>query len=239
MSRRSLWLMPAVAAAVSIAMTGSARAASWQEQFLDPAVRSWMAVLTLVAEDGERATQAQEGDARSERARRRGSERGRPGPEARPAAGPPPGGPRMDALGKLDEVLSRLGRIETMLAGRPWPPRGPAPGPHGHGPNAGRAGRQLHRPYGGMPSMTREHWGQMSAEERADMRRKMAARMEGGGGPRAEGSRGRAGTEAMQAAVLERFAEARKRFAAMEERIKSLEAQVERLARELKRKGED
>ena len=87
--------------------------------------------------------------------------------------------------------------------------------------------------------MTREHWGQMSAEERADMRRKMAARMEGGGGPRAEGSRGRAGTEAMQAAVLERFAEARKRFAAMEERIKSLEAQVERLARELKRKGED
>ena len=93
MSRRSSWLVSVACGLVSLVAFGSppaARADTWQEAFLNPAVRSWMAVLTLVAEDGERAEP----------------------------------GLRGDPLGKLDEILGRLRRIESMLAARRMGPGG-------------------------------------------------------------------------------------------------------------------
>lgn len=247
LNRPSYWLAPVACGLVSLVALGSpsaARADTWQETFLNPAVRSWMAVLTLVAEDGGRAES----------------------------------GPRGDALGKLDEILGRLRRIESMLAAKPIGPGGPPPGPPRGpwGPRGDMRGRdESRRPGAGMPpemrermqaraAETRERWEKMSPEERAEMQKKMEARMkearermrDGGRGGRPEGeARGErprspgnqptrraereAGPRPDGDPVRELMRASRERFAAMQQRIERLEAEVARLKKEMKGKNGD
>jgi hypothetical protein len=198
MSHRSPWLMAVACAAVSLVAFGSARparAADWRSTMLDPAVRSWMAVLTLVTEDAPTAEHEKEQGDHEDRGRR-GREEGRRGPDRREHAGreqggPPPAGPRMDALGKLDEILGRLRHIESMLAARPQGPgpRGPGAGPR-PGPSYGPRRDGFRGPPGaGMPpearermearaKEARERWDSMTPEQRAEMRKNMEARMQ-------------------------------------------------------------
>lgn len=212
-----------------------------------------MRILTLVAEDGGQAEQAPARGDREGRGRH-GKDPGRQSPSSGP-------GPRVDAIAKLDEVLGRLGRIESMLAARPMP--GTEAGPGRPQPGPGRS--ESPRSGGRMPAVAQERmeaWArevrergeQMTAEERMEIRRKMEearARMRAGGRRGRPDSTGTAGeqrppdhetaersnppgTDVMRAAMMERFAEARKRFAMMEERIKSLEGEVQRLQQMLK-----
>ena len=247
MDRRSSWLACIACGLFSLVAFGSppaARADTWQEAFLNPAVRSWMAVLTLVAEDGERAEP----------------------------------GLRGDPLGKLDEILGRLRRIESMLAARRMGPGGSPPGPpRGEwGPRGDGRGRdEPRRPGAGMPpemrermqaraAEARERWEQMSPEERAEMREKMEARMEAArermrdGGRRsrpegeARGERPRSpGDEPARRTerearprpdgdpVRELMRASRERFAALQSRIERLEAEVARLKKELEEQDDD
>jgi hypothetical protein len=212
MSRCSTRVSPvasAVICALGFIAPRHASAAEWQKTVLDPAVRSWMAVLTLAATDGEQ----------SERSPGPGDREGRGRRDREPGA-PPRGvsmeGPRMDALGKLDQILARLSRIESMLAERAWNPRDPGPGPRG--PQAGRPGwSDFQRPGGGAPRSP----GREAAE-----------RGPGEGRPRPD-------AEQMRAAMAERFTEARKRFAMMDDRIKALETEVEQLKKQLEHRDAD
>ncbi len=252
LNRRLSWLTPVACGLASLVALGSstaARAETWQETFLNPAVRSWMAVLTLVAEDGGRTES----------------------------------GPRGDALGRLDEILGRLRRIESMLAARPMGPGGPPPGPPRGpwGPRGDMRGRdEFRRPREGMPpemrermqaraAEARERWEKMSPEERAEMRETMGARMEAtrermresdrrsrpegearGERPRDERPRSpgdeptrRAEREARPRPdgdpVRELMRASRERFAALQSRIERLEAEVARLTKELEEKDDD
>jgi hypothetical protein len=252
MDRRSSWLAPVACGLVSLLAFGpspTARADTWQEAFLNPAVRSWMAVLTLVAEDGGRAES----------------------------------GLRGDSLGKLDEILGRLRRIESMLAARPMGPGGPPPGPpRGEwGPRGDGRGRdESRRPAAGMPpemrkrmqaraAEARERWEKMSPEERAEMRKKMEARMEAarermrdggrrslpegeahGKRPRGEQPRSPGDEPARRAErapgprpdgdpVRELMRVSRVRFAALQQRIERLEAELVRLKKELEEQDDD
>ncbi len=239
LNRRLSWLSPVACGLASLVALGSpaaARAETWRETVLNPAVRSWMAVLTLVAEDGGRAES----------------------------------GPRGDALGKLDEILGRLRRIESMLAARPMGPGGPPPGPPRGpwGPRGDMRGRdESRRPREGMPpemqermqaraADARERWEKMSPEERAEMREKMEARMEAARERMREGDRRRRpegeargerphspGDEPARRAdgdpVRELMRASRERFAALQSRIERLEAEVTRLKKELHEKDDD
>ena len=263
MIHRSPWLASiagVVMCTAGVFVSRPAPAADWQESLLYPAARSWMRILTLVAEDGGQAEQAPERGDREGRGRH-GKDPGRQPPSSGPS-------PRVDAIAKLDEVLGRLGRIESMLAARPMPGTEAAPGRPQPGPGRPQAGpgrSESPRSGGRMPAVAQERmeaWArevrergeQMTAEERMEIRRKMEearARMRAGGRRGRPDSTGTAGeqrppdhqtaerpnppgTDVMRAAMMERFAEARKRFAMMEERIKSLEGEVQRLQQMLK-----
>ena len=209
MNRCSPWLAPLAYAAICVATTVSMRpvmAADWQDTVLNPAVRSWMGILTLVAEDGGRE---KERGGRDGRGRREGGERGRGrgAPSMPPMAEPmprmdhppmpmmpPPQGPRPDAVVKLDEILARLGRIEAMLAGSRPGGRGPEAGQREPqtGPRRSEAGPgrpEFRRPgdnvppaareqMGALGKEARERWEKMTPEERAEMRKKMEAARE-------------------------------------------------------------
>ena len=256
MIHRSPWLASiagVVMCTAGVFVSRPAPAADWQESLLYPAARSWMRILTLVAEDGGQAEQAPEMGDREGRGRH-GKDPGRQPPSSGPS-------PRVDAIAKLDEVLGRLGRIESMLAARPMPGTEAGPGR----PQAGPGRSESPRSGGRMPAVAQERmeaWArevrergeQMTDEERMEIRRKMEearARMRAGGRRGRPDSTGTAGeqrppdhqtaerlnppgSDVMRAAMMERFAEARKRFAMMEERIKSLEGEVQRLQQMLK-----
>jgi hypothetical protein len=231
MDRRSSWLACIACGLFSLVAFGSppaARADTWQEAFLNPAVRSWMAVLTLVAEDGERAEP----------------------------------GLRGDPHGKLDEILGRLRRIESMLAARRMGPGGPPPGPpRGEwGPRGDGRGRdEPRRPGAGMPpemrermqaraAEARERWEQMSPEERAEIREKMEAAR--GRRPRGERPRSPGDEPARRAErapgprpdgdpVRELMRASRAGFAALQQRIERLEAEVLQLKKQLEEQDDD
>lgn len=127
-----------------------------------------------------------------------------------PREGTPAGGPRPDAIRKLDEILARLSRIEAGMGmgGRP----GVAGGPMGQGMvlRMGPADVLRMGPADG-PAAAERTRPAMPAEAQAMMEQRMEE-----GRRRMEESR-------------EKMQQARRRFAEMEERIKKLEAEIERM----------
>lgn len=191
-------------------------------------ITAWMGAVSFLADDGdaggERADEKkcecdsegecgckEKGEHREHRHRGEQWQRGERGERGRspgdrqakaPREGTPAGGPRPDAIRKLDEILARLSRIEAGMGmgGRP----GVAGGPMGQGmvlrmgPADGPAAAERTRPA-------------MPAEAQAMMEQRMEE-----GRRRMEESR-------------EKMQQARRRFAEMEERIKKLEAEIERM----------
>lgn len=161
----------------------AAAATEWQQAYLEPAVQAWMGVVTLLAEDGERAEKGeseqcdgdcQDGcmrcDGKDDKGRRHGERHRRHahagsghhhGGPAHGRMGPPrPEGPRGDALAMLNDIVGRLSRIEAMLADR--------------GPMMGRGA-------GGPPAAGRGAWqGRGGPHASPEMRAMMEARMKEG-----------------------------------------------------------
>ncbi|MFM1903355.1 MAG: hypothetical protein RLZZ440_1255, partial [Planctomycetota bacterium] len=72
MNQRFSRLIPVACGAMVLVACGFARpalAADWRSTMLDPAVRSWMAVLTLVTEDAPKAEREKEPGDREDRGR--------------------------------------------------------------------------------------------------------------------------------------------------------------------------
>lgn len=193
------------------------------------AIGSWMAVVALVADDGE-GEQKESGDGRTERTRgprgSRGEREGRgprewsrsgergtgsrggppfmrmppTGPGMQAMRGMPMPGMRPEATARLDEIVARLSRIEQKLDAAPRMGNPWSPRPEA-GSRSGFSGRG-----------ERTGGALAASPEMQDRVREMMQ----------EGRR-------RMAEAQEKMEQARKKFQEMEERIKKLEAEVERL----------
>ncbi len=151
------------------------------------AMASWMSVVALVADEGAEAERHEdndheddddedededEDDEHAQRGHRRGGERAEWGGRGRRGPGGPPPHPRMDhpqrmradSLGRAEEIIDRLNRIEQKLdsghrMGNPWSPRPPETG----------RGERARPPLAAMPPEAQERMRGMMEEGRRRM----------------------------------------------------------------------
>jgi len=150
------------------------------------AIASWMSVVAMVAADGGEAErhededdedededdEDEEDDEHAQRGHRRGGERAEWGGRGRRGPGGPPPHPRMDhpqrmradSLGRAEEIIDRLNRIEQKLdsghrMGNPWSPRPPETG----------RGERARQPLAAMPPEAQARMRGMMEEGRRRM----------------------------------------------------------------------